>query len=100
MFDTSSRYYQIETATLSTTDAEGKPRLLVYKRRRLIPAREDATLLAEHTVSEGERLDTITARYLNDPTQYWQLCDANGAMRPSELVQEIGRVLHIVAALK
>jgi len=36
-------------------------------------------LLQEHAVTEGERLDHIAAKYLGDPEQFWQLCDATGA---------------------
>jgi hypothetical protein len=44
---------------------------------------------------QGERLDNITARYLGDPLQFWRVCDANGAMNPSELTAVIGRRLRI-----
>lgn len=53
------------------------------------------TVMAEHLVTEGERLDNITARYLVDPEQFWRLCDANNAMRPDELTEVIGRRLMI-----
>jgi len=53
------------------------------------------TTLAEHAVTQAERLDNITARYLDDPEQFWRLCDANGAMHPDELTAEIGRRLRI-----
>jgi hypothetical protein len=52
-------------------------------------------LLQLHTVTEGERLDNITARYLGDPEQFWRVCDANNAMRPEELTETIGRKLRI-----
>ena len=48
----------------------------------------------EHTVTQGERLDNITARYLDDPTQFWRVCDANVVLRPEEL-ERIGRVINI-----
>lgn len=99
MFDSSSRYYALDNATLASTDAQGKQRLLVYKRRRFIPTDDTATLLVEHTVSDGERLDNITTRYMNDPTQYWRICDTNGAVRPTELTAQVGRVLRIVTSL-
>jgi hypothetical protein len=52
-------------------------------------------IIAEHTVEEGDRLDNVTARYLGDPEQFWQLCDANDAMVPDELTEEIGRRLKV-----
>ena len=53
------------------------------------------TLLLEHSVTEGERLDSITAQYLGDPEQFWRVCDANGAVRPEELIETVGRKLRI-----
>ena len=52
-------------------------------------------LLLEHTVTEGDRLDNIAARYLGDPEQFWRICDANGVMRPDELTETVGRRLRI-----
>jgi hypothetical protein len=52
-------------------------------------------MIQDHTDVEGERLDKITARYLNDPLQFWRICDANAAMNPPELTAEIGRRLRI-----
>jgi hypothetical protein len=90
MFPVTSRYHGIDTATF--TDADGKKH--PYLRRRFLP---DAvgTVLAEHAVTQGERLDNITARYLGDPEQFWRLCDANDAMDPAELTAEIGRRLRV-----
>jgi hypothetical protein len=90
-FPPTSRYYNIETATLETKDS----RTLIYIRRRFVPPPEHFSLLQEHLVVQGDRLDNITARYLGDPEQFWRVCDANGAMRPDELTEEIGRRLRI-----
>jgi hypothetical protein len=91
MFSLNSRYYGLATATLETAD--GKQ--IVYVRRRFVPPPENFALLVEHTVTEGERLDNITAQYLGDPEQFWRLCDANGAIRPEELVETVGRRIRI-----
>jgi hypothetical protein len=91
VFDHTSRYYALETAVF--TGAEGRE--VRYKRRRFLPAAETAVIIAEHTVTQGERLDNIAARYLGDPEQYWRLCDDNGAMRPEELTAEVGRRLRV-----
>lgn len=94
MFEPTSRYANVTDATLTVLDERGQPRVLVYKRRRFIPASEGSTTLVEHTVAQGERLDNITARYLGDPTQFWKVCDANGVLQPAEL-EELGRVVRI-----
>lgn len=91
LFPPTSRYHNIETATLETAD--GKE--IVYLKRRFVPAPDRFTLLQEHQVVEGDRLDNITARYLSDPLQFWRICDANTAMNPPELTAEIGRRLRI-----
>ena len=91
MFPINSRYYGIATVTLETQD--GKQ--IVFLRRRFVPPPERFDLLTEHTVSEGERLDNITALYLGDPEQFWRVCDANGVIRPEELTETIGRKIRI-----
>jgi hypothetical protein len=91
MFDHTSRYYAIETATLTLPDG----RTVAYKRRRFLPAGEDMPLLVETPVAQGERPDVLTHRTLGDPLQYWRLCDANNLMRPTELTAEPGRAVRV-----
>ncbi len=52
-------------------------------------------MVQEHFVVQGDRLDNLAAKYLGDTEQFWRLCDANGAMRPDELVEVIGAVIKI-----
>lgn len=91
LFPPTSRYSGIDTLTLETADF----RTIIYLKRRFVPPPENFTLLQEHVVSEGERLDNITAAYLGDPEQFWRICDANGAMQPEELTRTAGRRLRI-----
>ena len=95
MFDSTSRYYNIAVATLTATDSDGLPIEIRFVKRRFIPPTDGATTLVEHTVTQGERLDNITARYLGDPTQFWRICDANYVLRPNELTDTIGKVIEI-----
>ena len=90
-FPPTSRYYEMETVSLKT--AEG--RTIVYLRRRFLPSPNRFALLVEHTVAEGERLDTIAATYMTDPEAFWRIADANAAMRPEELTETPGRRLRI-----
>jgi hypothetical protein len=94
MFDPTSRYHAIETVTMDGTDNDGALRRIAYKKRRFIPSVEGAQTLAEHTITQGERLDNVTARYLGDPTQFWRVCDANNVLSPDEL-EETGTVVRI-----
>jgi hypothetical protein len=91
LFPPTSRYFSVATTTREESDG----RMLVYLRRRFVPPPERFALIQEHVVKEGERLDNITAQYLDDPEQFWRICDANRAMRPDELTETIGRRLRI-----
>jgi hypothetical protein len=90
-FPITSRYHGLAIRTWTTPAGKGIP----YLSRRFLPAPDQFELLSEHAVGEGDRLDLIAARYLDDPEQFWRLCDANNAMRPERLVAEVGRRLRI-----
>jgi hypothetical protein len=90
-FPPSSRYNKTPVARLTTPDGTE----VAYLKRRFVPPPERFALLQEHAVTEGERLDHIAAKYLGDPEQFWRLCDANGAVRPNELLEPIGRSIRI-----
>lgn len=99
-FPRTSRYFAIPTAVFTPdagdgTGDGGDAEPIVYLRRRFVPPPERFATLREHVVAGGERLDTITATHLDDPEQFWQLCDANRALHPDELVDEEGERLRI-----
>ena len=91
MFTYTSRYYNLETVMLTLPDG----REVAYKRRRFLPQGEAMPLLIEVTVTEGDRLDLITARTLGDSEQFWRIADANDAMNPFDLTAEVGRRLRV-----
>lgn len=96
MFDPKSRYHSLETATLAVVGRDGATREVRYVRRRFLPApATDAETLAEHTVVDGDRLDNVAARYLDDPLQFWRLCDANHPLHPFELTDEVGETIKV-----
>lgn len=90
-FPPSSRYHGVALANWHTLDG----RTIVYLRRRFVPPPERFVTLQEHTVVQGDRLDNLAAHYLGDPEQFWRMCDANAALRPDELTEEIGRRIRI-----
>jgi len=90
MFDATSRYAAVETATLR--DADG--RVVAYVRRRFLPQGAGLPLLVEVEVAQGERLDLLTARTLGDPEAFWRVCDANDALDPAAL-ERPGRHLRV-----
>lgn len=89
-----SRYAGIETAHLSVPDPGGGERMIAYTGRRVIPSYDDQPTIAVHRVTEGERLDVVTARYAGDPTLFWMLCDANTVLDPGEL-EAVGRAVRV-----
>ena len=91
MFDSKSRYYNLETATYKTEDG----RSIAYKRRRFLPNGDDLPLLTETRVEQSDRLDLIADRTIGDSEQYWRVCDANNAMAPGSLTAEPGRWLRV-----
>jgi hypothetical protein len=91
LFAPTSRYYSVGTVTVE--DRSGNT--IVYLERRFVPAPERFALLQTHTVTQGERLDNVTAQYMDDPEQFWRICDANRALRPDELTETPGRQLRI-----
>lgn len=91
MFTHTSRYFNLETVKITLPDG----REAVYKRRRFLPRGSQMPLLVEATVTEGDRLDLITARTLGDPEHFWRVADANDAMNPFDLTAEPGRVLRV-----
>jgi hypothetical protein len=90
-FATTSRYHALETATLELPDG----RVVAYVRRRFLPPADRFTVIQEHVVRQGERLDQLAATYLGDPERFWQLCDANQVMWPPSLVEQPGGVVQI-----
>jgi nucleoid-associated protein YgaU len=83
MIDPNSRYYPLETAEYVT------------KRRRFVPQGESLPLQSELTATRDDRLDLIAARTLGDAEQFWQICDANNAIKPEDLLAETVQVLRI-----
>lgn len=90
LFPSNSRYAGIDTGTLATASA----RNIVYVRRRFVPNAANLTVLQQYTVAQGDRVDLMSYRLLGDPQLFWQLCDANSALRPVELESE-GRQLNV-----
>ncbi len=91
MFEPASRYYSIETTSRLMPDGT----IVAYKRRRFLPNGDDMRVLTEVPAAQGDRIDSIAARTLGDPEQFWRICDANNAMDPAELTGVPGRRLRI-----
>ena len=89
-FSPNSRYYTLEQQSYIKPGGEE----VLYLKRRFVP-RPGGMLIAQHSVEEGDRPDSLANKYLNDPQQYWRLCDVNGTMRANDLVDEVGEIVDI-----
>jgi nucleoid-associated protein YgaU len=91
MLPPTSRYASVATTTLSNADGT----TVVYLERRFVPPPGRLTQTSTHTVTTGDRLDLIANAEIGDPSQWWQIADANRAMWPEDLTATVGTVLRI-----
>lgn len=78
MFASNSRYHNLATYTVTLPDGS-----VVTATRSALP--NPLALAGYHRRVAGDRLDLLAARFLKDPTLFWQLCDSNGAPTPDAL---------------
>ena len=92
-FPTDSRYYGFGVQYYNAPNGQ----VIAYLARRIVPqpGAPNFATINQYTVHQGDRLDLIAAKYLGDPLMAWLICDANGAIRPHDLVTTPGRVLAI-----
>jgi hypothetical protein len=86
-----SRYYGFSTQTYTFSDR----RIVTYFQRRLVPDPSQFSTIAEVHVNQNDRLDLLASSYLGDPILFWRIADANGAIRPEDLVEIEGSVVRI-----
>ena len=98
MLDETSRYFTLPTATATIHNSDGTQRDVRYVQQRIIPQQNASPTIVEHTVTQGERVDNITARYLGDPLLFWQLCDTNNVLSPEDL-ERVGTVLKVTMGI-
>lgn len=91
MLPPTSRYASVGTTTLTSADGT----TVVYLRRRFVPQPDSLTQTSTHTVTTGDRLDLIANAEIGDPSQWWQVADANRAMWPEDLTATAGAVLRV-----
>ena len=81
-FDPQSRYARAETTIV--TDARGRVVAAV-----LPPEAPTQQLLGYHVRRQGEQLDHLAARYLDNPHGYWRLAEINDAMFAEQISEAI-----------
>lgn len=78
MFFPNSRYATLGTYTVTRPD-----NTIVQVTR--LPRPGVQAVLGYYRRQSADRLDQVAARFLADPTGFWHICDANGAMVPDAL---------------
>ena len=73
MFSADSRYVSQPTCAFAL---EGGQTVAAVR----IPAPRASSVAGYYPRPASERLDLIAVRFLNAPTGFWRLCDANNAM--------------------
>jgi hypothetical protein len=91
MFEPTSRYAKLETSTFTLEDGTE----VSYVKRRFIPNASSLQIIGQTKTVQDDRMDTVTARTLGDPLSFWRVADANEAMDPFDVVDEIDRTLNI-----
>ena len=91
MFSVTSRYNGLAVGTYTKPDGT----LVSYVRRRFVPRSDRFQVILQHIVTQGDRLDNITAQNFGDPEQFWRIADANDAIQPFALTEVIGKRLRI-----
>lgn len=91
IFPPESRYH---TARVATYESPGG-REIRYLRRRFVPPMERFATIDVHLVVEGDRHDLLGHEHLGSSEMSWQICDANGVMKPAELTAHPGRPVRI-----
>jgi hypothetical protein len=78
MFFPGSRYLSLVTYTVTRRDGSS-----VQATRLPTPGLQ--AVLGYYRRDATDRLDQIASRFLADATEFWHLCDANGAVVPDAL---------------
>jgi hypothetical protein len=88
MFFNGSRYQGVGDRWLRQRDG----RVVAYKAPRRV---EPPAAPRAYVVRDADRPDLAAYRAVGDPERFWELCDAAGERRPSDLTARPGRRLPV-----
>jgi hypothetical protein len=80
-FDSLSRYASV--TPYPREDHRGRVVMVVP-----VPAAPAELLLGIHVLRQGERLDHLAFRYLNNPAGFWRICELNNVMLAEALSEQ------------
>ena len=81
MFDDKSRYKYKEQYEME--DRRGRMVQVVAS-----PDAPRQTILGFHLLKQGQRMDHLAYKYLNNPAGFWRLAEANDVMLPEALSEQ------------
>ncbi len=81
MFDSKSRYANLQT--YSVKDHRGRLVAVVP-----VPPAPHESALGIHVLRQGERLDHLALRYLDNAAGFWRICEINDAMLAETLTEQ------------
>ena len=81
MFDPLSRYAKLSPYV--RIDHRGRAVAVVP-----LPPPPGDSLLGIHVLRQGERIDHLAFRYLENPAGFWRICELNGAMLAEALTEK------------
>lgn len=80
MFDNKSRYANLYTYTV--TDHRGRKVTVVA-----VPDAPEEVFTGLHLMKQGQRIDHLAHKYLDDPGGFWRICELNDVMLPEALTE-------------
>jgi hypothetical protein len=78
VFDPKSRYAKIEIYQVK--DHRGRTVTVVP-----VPEKVNEVPLGVHRLLQGQRIDHLAFKYLDDPAGFWRICELNDVMLPETL---------------
>jgi hypothetical protein len=78
LFTPDSRYASQSTYTVVLPDGRTVTAVM-------IPGPRSSPVVGYYPRNDGDRLDLIAVRFLNAPTGFWRICDADNTMVPGAL---------------
>lgn len=81
VFDRKSRYVK-DASTYEVIDRRGRAVVALT-----VANSPEQTLLGEHLLKEGQRLDHLANFYLEDPNGFWRIAEINEVMLPDALAE-------------
>jgi hypothetical protein len=81
MFSDKSRYKDL--TTYESVDSRGRTVKVVA-----VPNKPNKAVLGIHALKQGQRIDHLASRYINDEAGFWRIAEANDVMLAEALTEQ------------